>query len=138
MGGDCANFVSQCMLAGGMHYRNEWYVNKNNNKNQSPKNVSQLDVSWSLADPSPWISAKQFNWFWTERLQTTVYKGSSIVQDPTKIYNQKIFRGDVVQILGKSWWGTPGDAKHTTGYGTYKHILYHTILPIKRIRTFCK
>ncbi len=28
MGGDCTNFVSQCMVASGIHYRNSWYVYK--------------------------------------------------------------------------------------------------------------
>lgn len=26
--GDCTNFVSQCMLAGGVHIQNEWYIKK--------------------------------------------------------------------------------------------------------------
>ena len=40
------------------------------NKNSSPLNVNQLDASWRLADPSPWISAKQFNLFWSKKYQT--------------------------------------------------------------------
>lgn len=29
--GDCTNFVSECMLASGIAYRNEWYINKKMN-----------------------------------------------------------------------------------------------------------
>lgn len=78
MGGDCANFVSQCMLAGGIHYQDNWYIQKDDNKNPSPLNVNQLDASWRLADPSPWISAKQFNLFWSKNIKQKQLQENSL------------------------------------------------------------
>lgn len=78
LGGDCANFVSQCMLAGGVHYQDTWWIEKLNNSHPRPNNSSELDDSWSLANPSPWISAVEFNEFWSSRVVTTDYLGSYI------------------------------------------------------------
>ena len=63
MNGDCANFVSQCLLAGGQqHYTGNWKVYRKNGTYSTPTNVSQLDETWELCAPntSPWISAKEF------------------------------------------------------------------------------
>ncbi len=120
MGGDCANFVSQCMLAGGIHYQDNWYIQKDDNKNPSPLNVNQLDASWRLADPSPWISAKQFNLFWSKKYQTETVTGKFITEHPDIIFNAPTYKGDIIQIAGKNFWGGVGAAKHTmiiTNYG---------------------
>lgn len=131
MGGDCANFVSQCMLAGGIHYQNEWYVNKDNNKNPTPLNVSQLDSSWRLADPSPWISAKQFNSFWSKRYKNAAVTGKFITENTGLIFNKlNIFKGDVIQIASMNFWGGVGNIKHTmiiTDYGVYKGSLDYQV-----------
>jgi len=42
LGGDCANFVSQCMLAGGVHYQDTWWIEKLNNSHPRPNNSSVL------------------------------------------------------------------------------------------------
>ena len=47
--GDCANFASQCMLAGGMHYQNDWKIYRKNNNYPQPANREQLDNSWNYA-----------------------------------------------------------------------------------------
>lgn len=131
LGGDCANFVSQCLLAGGSkHFQGDWWIYKKNNSNPKPASTSRLDASWSLADPSPWISAKQFNRFWAGKLKTITVKGSDIVDNPKKIFNKSYYKGDVVQILNNTFFGDAGNAMHTmliTGYGKNDFLLtYHS------------
>lgn len=133
LGGDCANFVSQCLSAGGIHYQNDWYVYRKNKNNSKPKNTTQLDNSWSLADPSPWISAVEFNKYWYNEIETKTYKGTDILKDPNKVYKD-FNKGDVVQELKKNIWGNAGKAEHTmiiTGYGQYNRknslkVSYHS------------
>lgn len=134
LGGDCANFVSQCMLAGGVHYQDTWWVYKLNNDYLEPGTVNELDHSWDLSDPSPWISAKQFNDFWAERVEVETYKGIDIINNPSLVYSRPFFKGDVIQILEANLWGSPGDAIHTmfiTGYSDYNgnrsySLTYHS------------
>ncbi|MBO4872575.1 MAG: amidase domain-containing protein [Lachnospiraceae bacterium] len=56
LNGDCTNFVSQALYYGGMEMHANWYCYKLNNTYPAPANTTQLDYSWSLSDPSPWIS----------------------------------------------------------------------------------
>lgn len=121
MGGDCANFVSQCLVAGGYQYDGNWYVNKKNKTNLAPKNVNELNNTWSLADPSPWISAIQFQNFWSSKAHYETYKTEYVLENPDEIYHRSFWSGDVVQLLDKTLFGTAGRAKHTmyitsTGY----------------------
>ncbi|MFA4932395.1 MAG: amidase domain-containing protein [Caldisericia bacterium] len=67
MGGDCANFVSQALKAGGMSTDGQWFIIRKNTTYPRPTNVTELNYSWMLADPSPWISAKEFNNYWSNR-----------------------------------------------------------------------
>lgn len=117
MGGDCTNFVSQCMVASGIHYQNSWYVYKKNNKYLHPDYPSQnsglsdyyqLNYSWNLDDPSPWISAKYFNSYWSKKVNCYTYSGSDLAKN--KYVNGSIGAGDVVQY-GTSFLGT-FQAKH--------------------------
>lgn len=128
-GGDCANFVSQCMLASGIHYQNSWYTYRKNENYSAPTTIAQLDNTWELADPSPWISAKQFRNYWKERVTTHAYKGSEITANPSLILNIGITVGDVVQIAG-NMLGIVWDAQHTMyikDYGSSGYIVtYHT------------
>ena len=94
-GGDCANFVSQCLAAGGIHYENNWYINKNNNTYLCPTTVAQLDDTWSLSDPSPWISAKQFYYYWKNRVTFESMKVSDILDNQST--NSNFQPGDVIQ-----------------------------------------
>lgn len=74
VGGDCANFVSQCMLASGIHYQNSWYVYRKNGNYFVPTTVKQLNNTWKLADSSPWISARQFANYWKSNSTYRAYK----------------------------------------------------------------
>lgn len=112
LGGDCTNFVSQCLLAGGKSMSGDWYIYKKNGNYPKPTTTAELDASWRVADPSPWISAKEFNNYWsdnaTETFQCSVadYKSNS-----SSMYYETIYTGDVVQTLKKTlWWY---EATHT-------------------------
>ena len=82
----------------------------------------------------PWISAKQFNNFWSSRVTVETYTGSYILSHKSEIYYRPFYKGDVIQILGSNIWGNPGNAWHTmyiSAYGTYNGdntflLTYHT------------
>ncbi|MGN0595671.1 MAG: RICIN domain-containing protein [Hominimerdicola sp.] len=134
LGGDCTNFVSQCLLAGGIHFQNDWYVYKKNKSNSRPANTNQLDYSWTLEDPSPWISAKQFNKYFDRFIKTQTYKGSYILSNPNIIYNLGYYKGDVILIMdGGMLFGSylPFHSMIITDYGKYNgyknfRVTYHS------------
>lgn len=113
LGGDCANFVSQCMLSSGIHYQNNWYMYRKNGTYSNISSVSQLNQSWELADPSPWISAKQFANYWTHNATYKAYKGSQITANKNLISSSNMSMGDVIQEADKNLFGNLGDATHT-------------------------
>lgn len=122
MGGDCANFVSQCLYAGGKDMTGDWFIEKKNSTYPAPENVTQLNYSWKLADPSPWISAKEFNNFWSDYATTYEYKVTEYKTDHNTIFNETILRGDAVQLLKPVLWWYEG--MHTmiiVGYNSSEH-----------------
>ncbi len=119
MGGDCANFVSQCLYIGGIATDKEWYIKKLNDKNPIPSSSEELDASWELADPSPWISATEFNTYWSRRaLRTEELDATYVYNNQRTVYNKDFFKGDVVQILKKRLWYYRG--YHTMLITSYK------------------
>lgn len=129
LGGDCANFVSQCLYAGGVSMQGDWYISKLNNNNPAPVTTTQLDNSWQLADPSPWISAKEFNDYWGSRANHTIVHASDYVYNyPTQVYLMDYYKGDVVQILAKElWWWNGYHTMIITNYGSNDYLLtYHS------------
>ena len=100
-GGDCTNFVSQCLCAGGVHYTDVWYINKNNHNNHNnlfPSTTSELDASWKLHDPSPWISAPKFKTYWASRIYNETISVDNLYNNnyaTSKVYRE----GDVIQII---------------------------------------
>lgn len=112
IGGNCANFTSQCLLSSGLHYTSDWYVYRKNDNYWAPTSVSQLDNSWELADPSPWISAKEFGKFWQARSNYHCLKGKDIVEDPTLMLKLAVHTGDAVQIADNIL-GIKGNSTHT-------------------------
>lgn len=110
-GGDCTNFVSQCLLAGGWHQTADWYIKRKNTTNHTINTVADLNDSWNLADPSPWISAKEFkNHFLSG---TTQYcKGQFILDNPDVIFALPFSEGDVIQYADNIL-GILGDARHS-------------------------
>lgn len=113
-GGDCTNFVSQCMLASGIHSRDNWYILRKNGNYTEINTVDQLNNSWSLSDPSPWISAKEFKNYWAEHADGA-YKatGKQILDNPEIAWNAPISQGCVVQLAKKTLFGNVGDAHHS-------------------------
>lgn len=124
-GNDCANFASQCMLAGGVHFQDQWWIFKNNNSYLHPESSSQFDNSWDVATiggflgigaSSPWISASKFCDFWSARVSYDDFTGAYITANPSIVYSKPYYRGDVISMMSS------GDAYHTmyiSGYGTY-------------------
>lgn len=100
-GSDCTNFVSQAMNIGGkMPMQGNWYCYAKNYTYPNPSSATQLNYSWSLSDPSPWISVTEFEKFWSSRA-TTFYCSTSYYQsNHATVYNRPIYRGHVV-ILHK-------------------------------------
>lgn len=113
--GNCANFVSQCMLASGVHYQNNWYIyRKGTNVSAIAKgDTTTLNNNWELADPSSWISAKQFSKYWKNNVTYNYYKGSAIVSNPSLVSNLGLVPGDVIQYATSGLFGALGDAEHT-------------------------
>ncbi|MCR4932939.1 MAG: amidase domain-containing protein [Lachnospiraceae bacterium] len=105
LGGDCANFVSQCLHAGGKSMSGSWYIYKRNSSYPSPKTVKELNSSWTVADPSAWISAKEFNNYWSSNSTTYTYSVQDYKEKHKDIYKENIGIGDVVQLLKPVlWW----------------------------------
>lgn len=117
LGGDCANFVSQCLLAGGKSMTGDWYIYRKNSVYPAPTTVEELDYSWRLADPSPWISAKEFNNFWSDYATTYEYSVTDYETNHATVYSKSIYAGDVVQLLKPYLWWYEG---------------YHTMLIVQK------
>lgn len=142
-GADCANFVSQCMLAGGVHFQDEWWIYKENIYHSVPQNVTELNDSWDFDDSyygnllhgnksSPWFSAPKFGDFWESKVETQIYSGKEIKENPNKIYELDFEPGDVIQKVSKF----SGAATHTMFItkkenGTY-FLTYHNTNTINR------
>ena len=119
MGGDCANFVSQALNQGGISMFNTWYCYRNNTTYPKPANTTQLDYSWNLADPSPWISAVQFQYFWASRCTYYEYTSTDYISNHATIYTQPIVFGDVIVFFsGTVWWSSPSHVVIITAYDT--------------------
>lgn len=141
LGGDCANFVSQCMAASGIHYTSKWYIYKKNNSYLAPSNTNQLDNSWGLSSPSPWISAKYFNKYWSDCSYTVTYSAKDLLNKPS--IPSRIGIGDVVQYSSNSSWGFEGEhTMYITGYDLSNNsflVSYHTSnTKDKKLYEICK
>lgn len=122
IGGDCANFVSQCMYAGGREMTDRWSIYQRNSTYMKPANVDQLNYSWVLTDPSPWISAGAFNSYWSNNSYTYTYSVSDYELNHDTIFWEDIFIGDPVQLMNKVYWWY--EAFHTmiiVGYDDDNH-----------------
>ena len=111
---DCTNFVSQCMKAGGIPFQGNWYCYKRNDMYPKPTNATQLNYSWNLSDPSPWISLKTFISYWQPRTPTSYYSKDYYRSNHNSIYNSSIALGDVVVLCGGlagavTWGGARDD-----------------------------
>lgn len=119
-GSDCMNFVSQALYFGGMEMHDTWYCHKKNNEYPRPSSAAELDYSWTLEDPSPWISVEQFVSFWSDKTDAFYeYKSSEYTENHSKIYVEPITKGDVIILCNKTlWWTTPKHAMIVSAYDT--------------------
>ncbi len=130
LGGDCTNFVSQCLLSGGLHQNSEWFCTRKNLTYHDISSTSQLDYSWDFADPSPWISATEFkNYFYNNRC-IAYFTGQYILDNPDKIYKLNIGAGDVIQYATNAL-GNLSNGRHTmyvrgTTIGNVRDVPYNT------------
>lgn len=136
IGGDCTNFASQCMLASGIHPVDNWNILRKNGNYTDINNVSQLNDSWLVTDPSPWISAEEFKNYWVSHVSNGAYKatGQQILDNPEIAWNAPVTQGCVIQIAKKTLLGDVGTAHHSmyiSGYindGTHDTyaLTYHS------------
>lgn len=96
---DCTNFISQCLLASGIHYEGDWLMYRKNNTYNTPTSNWQTNWSWDTTIPGPWMSVPDFKEF----LKTKVSKGyrakgSLILENPSIVWNLGLDKGTVVQI----------------------------------------
>ncbi len=108
IGGDCANFVSQCMAASGIHYDSDWFIYKKNGDYPRPTDINQFNNSWEVKSfgASPWISAPEFGNHWSKRVSYYTYTGKQLYDG--KYVNDSIGEGDVVQYGKNGLWGYEG------------------------------
>lgn len=96
-GSDCTNFVSQALYFGGMEMHDTWYCHKKNNEYPAPASATQLDYSWTLEDPSPWISVEQFVSFWSSKTDNYFeYTKADYTENHSDILSEPITKGDVI------------------------------------------
>ena len=130
---DYGNFVSQCLLAQGVRYRDKWYIYKKRDGSPIHMDANEAGIYWdydllSYSEmPSmgwtpygncPWFNATAFWGFWEPRVQDVGYTTDSIFPDSgdqavinqyyTSFYNKarsNFGKGDVVEIIasGSTW-----------------------------------
>lgn len=119
-GGDCANFVSQCLEYGGVHQQYDWYCEKKNDVYRQPTDNNELNFSWNISDPSPWISAEDFDNFWSSRVGTDAWISGDILADPLICYYSPYYEGDVIVMENPVfWWWVGAHCMIITDYGSY-------------------
>ncbi|WP_028594103.1 amidase domain-containing protein [Paenibacillus assamensis] len=120
-GSDCTNFVSQAMhVGGGKQMAGDWYVTKKNSTYLVPKSAAELNHSWTLSDPSPWISVVQFTKYWGPKSVDHSMSKIHYRDNHTSVYGRTIYKGDVV-VLSKGIAGfitTPTHLMIISGYDT--------------------
>jgi len=125
LGGDCTNFVSQALnVGGGMSMQGDWYCYKKNSTYPKPANTTQLNYSWTLADPSPWCSVTNFRSFLSSICSTIhLYSYQYYIDNHTSIYNSSIALGDVVLFHQGifDWITWPSHAMIISQYDTVNH-----------------
>lgn len=98
-GTDCTNFVSQAMHIGGHKPKSgKWAIARKNSKYWIINSASQLNYSWKLTDPSPWISVREFNSYWRSKSKVHAMDTENYRRDHKTVYNGTIHKGHVVVL----------------------------------------
>ncbi len=111
---DCTNFASQCLLASGIHYQDDWKIyRKNDTYNTNINSNYKLNYSWEVSVPGPWLTAPNFKNFWSSRI-SNIYqlRGSEIVNNPSLAWNLPISQGCIIQ-MAEAKNGKVADPHHT-------------------------
>lgn len=117
---DCTNFVSQALHTGGkLGFFGKWKIHRKNKKYWNINSAKKLDYSWSVTDPSPWMSARTFNSYMRSKAKYTFNYSNNYYRIHYKsIYNQKIYRGSAVIFL-EGVAGISVKAKHVMIMSSY-------------------
>lgn len=119
-GSDCTNFVSQAMhMGGGLPQFNNWYCTKKNNTYWVINSANQLNTSFSLSDPSPWISVKQFHDFWRKRATYYTFGKEYYKNNHQDVFNKNIYKGDIVLL--RKFVGFVSIPTHAMIISSYDH-----------------
>lgn len=87
-GTDCTNFVSQALhVGGGKPKSGNWSISRKNLNYWTINSASQLNNSWKLTDPSPWISVKEFRSYWGSRSNITTHSSASYTKNHKQIFS---------------------------------------------------
>ncbi|WOA60642.1 amidase domain-containing protein [Bacillus mycoides] len=107
-GTDCTNFVSQAMhVGGGKPQAGNWSISKKNSTYWVINSANELNYSWKLSDPSPWISVKEFSSYWNPKSKVHGMSHDSYRDNHSSVYNRSIYKGDVVVFhKGVAGWVT--------------------------------
>lgn len=119
-GTDCTNFVSQALhVGGGLPFQGNWKISKLNDKYWVINSSSQLNASWKVTNPSPWISVKEFSKYWLKNaVRTYSYSHDKYIKNHGTIYGNKIYKGSVV-IFTKGVAGFAGVPTHAMIVSSY-------------------
>ncbi|WP_158587593.1 amidase domain-containing protein [Neobacillus notoginsengisoli] len=121
-GTDCTNFVSQAMhVGGGKPKAGNWTISKKNSTYWVINSAAELNYSWKLTDPSPWISVKTFRSYWNPKSKVHSFSTDYYRANHKSIYSRNILKGDVV-ILHKGVAGfvtTPTHLMIISAYDSY-------------------
>lgn len=113
-GGDCANFVSQCLYAGGKAMKG---IPGNSSSAESFSNWFSSGTSQNTKNvSSTWRGADAFKWYWMDHSES--YKKFTAVDSTSWNYG---YTGDAISLLNSN-----GRAMHTmliTGYNNPDFIL---------------
>lgn len=94
-GTNCTNFVSQAMhLGGGLPKQGNWTITRKNTTYHVINSAAQLNHSWKLTDPSPWISVKEFSKFWRPKSTVRGASKAQYLQNTSNYRSQQV--GDIV------------------------------------------
>lgn len=94
-GTNCTNFVSQAMhTGGGLPKQGDWTIRRKNTTYHVINSAAELDYSFELTDPSPWISVVEFSRFWKPK---STVRGATNAQYTTNTSNYRTQKvGDIL------------------------------------------
>lgn len=90
------NFVSQCLLAGGRHQDDQWFMKRLNTTYPNVLSSTHLDRSWNATNS--WIFDSIFNYVYKNN-NTHRFSATYITNNPGKPADYGYQKGDVMQVV---------------------------------------